>query len=280
MIYIKTILSSRVDDYTESLGVDKVNLRALSKGVNRIRALLEVYRIFSKNRRTTIYISEERLEFRLMTYIFVKCHVLVVHPGLLFSQRLSLSNKLYRLFYPTFLCIPFNGVNGLNKFKSHIVFYEENMDIILSNNPAAKVALVERNDILEAVAVEKSSVLLVPSAWSHHALFAQEKEQLSSFLFLSNFFKENGIKVYYKPHPRGDYNTDNILRSHLGEEIRFIDKISEFPGNIVVGNISTLLVDLKDAGFTVYKYITETMQDYSNSAIDNIKEFDRFEHKG
>lgn len=278
MIYIKTISSSRVDNYTGSLGAKKIQLHKAYKGLYRILTLFEIYQIFRINTGTTIYVSEERLEFRLMTYLFTRCEIVVVHPGLLFSQRLRLSNNLYRLFYPTFMCLPFSAVNGLNKFKTHIVFYEDNIEVLRGNNQFAQVLLAKRDKIVKANEKEKKSVLLIPSAWSYHGLFPQEKEQLMSFLEVVHYFKDRGFKIYYKPHPRGDEKTNSAIRSHLGENICFIDDINEFLGSIVIGNISTLLVDLKDSGFRVFKYLTVTMQSYSNSSIDKIENFDRFEN--
>ena len=275
MLYIETLSSNKIDffldrfDALERLEFNRRNI------VGRLNILISLLRILYSGKVDVVFISEERVEFRLLSRIFSKVEFRVVHLGLLFGQRLRLSHKAYKTLYPSIISLFFRGINGLNAFKKHYVFYEENIAILKANNPKCNVELVPVNITLNSSNPDDlKCILLIPSAWSHHGHMVEEEEQWENFRTLSDYFDMKGYKVFIKPHPRGNSVLLFELINCSSCCLNVIQTTKDYPGSIVIGNISTLLVDMHLEGYDVYKSLTGSMITFNNRAIDKLKNID------
>ena len=273
MLYIETLSSDKINlflerfDAIESLQFKRRDIQA------RVNLFIMIFWILYRKRVGIIFISEERIEFRLLSRIFANVEFRVIHLGLLFVQKPGFSQKFYRIFYPTILSVFFRGINGLNTFSKHYIFYEDNIATLKTNNPECVIELITlEKTVGNCSRADSKCILLIPSAWGHHGHLIQEKEQWENFRAISDHFLMRGYKIFLKPHPRG--NNDLLVDFDKYGNLNIIQTLKDYPGSIVIGNISTLLVDLHLEGFDVYKSLTSGMLTFRNSAIDKIKSID------
>lgn len=275
MLYIETLSSNKINlflerfDALESLRFKRRDIIA------RVNLFITIFWILYRKRIGIIFISEERIEFRLLSRIFVNVEFRVIHLGLLFVQKPGFSQKLYRTFHPSMFSFLFRGINGLNTFSKHYVFYEDNIATLKTNNPECVIELVTLDiTVSKCHLVDSKCILLIPSAWGHHGHVLEEKEQWENFRTISDHFLVRGYRIFLKPHPRGNNDLLFEFDKYCNWDLRIIQTLKDYPGSIVIGNISTLLVDLHSEGYDVYKSLTSGMLTFRNSAIDKIKSID------
>jgi len=275
MLYIETLSSDKIDLFLERFYPFKSLQFKRRDVLGRVNLFITIFWILYRKKVGIIFISEERVEFRLLSRIFPNVEFRVIHLGLLFVQKPSFSQKLYRTLYSSMFSLFFRGINGLNTFSRHYVFYEENISTLKKNNPKCVVELITLDkNVGNCNHIDSKCILLIPSAWGHHGHVIEEKEQWENFRTIADHFVVRGYKIFLKPHPRGN----NDLLFEFGKcgtwDLTIIKTVRDYPGSIVIGNISTLLVDLHSEGYEVYKSLTSSMLTFRNSAIDKIKSID------
>jgi len=275
MLYIETLSSNKIDLFLERFDPLE-SLQFMRRDIpGRVNLFITIFWILYRKRVDIVFISEERIEFRLLSRIFADVEFRVVHLGLLFVQKPGFSQKLYRTLHPSVYSFFFRGINGLNTFSKHYVFYEDNITTLKTNNPKCVVELIALDFTVGDCRVDDAkSILLIPSAWGHHGHVLEEKEQWENFQTISDHFVERGYKIFLKPHPRGNNDLLFEFEKCCNCDLTVIKTLKDYPGSIVIGNISTLLVDLHSEGYDVYKSLTSGMLTFRNSAIDKIKSID------
>ena len=275
MLYIKTLSSNKIDLFLERFDTLETLEFRRRDIQGRVNLFIAIFNILYRNKEEVIFVSEERVEFRLLSRIFATVEFRVIHLGLLFIRKPELSQIFYKALYPSILSVFFRGINGLNSFSKHYVFYEENISVLETNNPKCSAELVPL-EIVGGVyeSLDSNCILLIPSAWGHHGHRFEEIEQWENFRILSDFFSLRGYKIFIKPHPRGDMDLLYKLGKLLSCELNIIETLEDYPGSIVIGNVSTLLVDMQMEGYDVYKSLTNSMYKFNNHAIDKLRNID------